>query len=69
MDTWTLRDELKERDPKMVNPRLPGGAFGCPSDYFDCALSFDPEKCFPLKTQCEACWSRPYAQERWRPNE
>lgn len=70
MRIWTFRDELKKHEPSRVDNRLLGGAFGCPSDYFECTSSYDPNLCSPmLAIRCRACWSKPYAQERWRPNE
>lgn len=59
----TYRDELRERDRRAVDPRLAGGALGCPGEYFRGVVSWDCTRVF--RSRCRRCWSRPYGGEEW----
>lgn len=59
----SYREELTDREPRAVDARCPGGAFGCPGDYFRGASAAD---CRPIaRERCEACWGADYEDEEW----
>jgi len=63
----SYREELKTREAKSVDERVPGGAFGCPGEYFRGAAVWD--RCAPLCVRCQVCWSQTYKGEEWIPYE
>lgn len=63
----SFREALSIREPCAVDARCPGGAFGCPGDYFRGAPAAD---CRPLiKEQCDVCWAVDYQDEEWIDND
>lgn len=63
----SYREALRVREPRSVDERCPGGAFGCPGDYFRGAPAAD---CRPLiKRQCDVCWAVEYKDEEWIEND
>jgi len=70
MRIWSYRDELGRHEPDRVNAEFFGGAYGCPGCYFDGAPIDDHKSCRPLSAaRCRDCWDKPYAQERWNPDD
>ena len=62
----SYREVLETRAPHAVDERVPGGAFGCPGDYFRGAPAAD---CRPLiQGQCGVCWNGDYGNEEWIDN-
>lgn len=59
----TYRDELRERDRRAVDARLPGGALGCPDEHFRGVAVWGCKRVF--RSRCRQCWSRPYGGEEW----
>lgn len=59
----SYREELSGRELRRVDERCPGGAFGCPGDYFRGAPAAD---CRPIvKSRCNMCWGTAYQNEEW----
>lgn len=60
---FSYRAALEKREPRAVDERCPGGAFGCPGDYFRGARA---EDCRPIvRTRCGECWESEYMDEEW----
>lgn len=63
----SYQEELQRKNPKRVDKRYRGGAYGCPGDYFRGAAAMDCRKDF--EERCARCWSESYKDEEWIGNE
>ena len=63
----SYREALRRIEPRRVDERYRGGAFGCPGDYFRGGRAEDCRK--PQEAVCRACWDGMYQDEEWIENE
>ena len=59
----TIRDKVREMNPKAINAECEGGVEGCPDDYPGLeGYNLKPDGCC-ADDNCDACWSQEYREE------